>query len=93
MPEIYFLEFDDENSEHLARHGVTRREVRQLLANQHVSVRNPRRADRRRLIGRTDGGRVLTVVMEPTQDPGTWRPVAGWDAEPPELKLLTRHGR
>jgi len=54
-------------------------------------VRNPRSnpPDRRRLmIGRTDGGRALTLVVERTSDSATWLTVTGWDATPRERRLL-----
>ncbi len=56
---------------------ATPNEVRQLLANAHVTTDNPAspnsaRGERRLLIGRTDGGRFLTVVIEATLDPTTW---------------------
>jgi hypothetical protein len=43
---------------------------------------------RRLLIGRTDGGRTLTLVIEQTLDPTTWLIVTGWDSSPRERKLL-----
>jgi hypothetical protein len=68
-------------------------EGRQIPRNPHVLVRNPRSASagkRRLLIGRTDGGRVLTLVIEQTIDPTTWLIVTGWDSSPRERKLLSR---
>jgi hypothetical protein len=55
-------------------------------------VRNP--ADesgtgtRRLLIGRTDGGGILTLVIERTLDPTTWLIVTGWEATDSERKIL-----
>ncbi len=75
---------------------ATPNEVRQLLANAHVTTDNPSgpnpasEADRHLLIGRTDGGRVLTVVIEATLDPTTWLPVTAWDSNPAERKILKR---
>jgi hypothetical protein len=40
------------------------------------------------LIGRTDGGRVLTLVIEPTFDSNSWVIVTGWTASPRERKVL-----
>jgi hypothetical protein len=40
------------------------------------------------LIGRTDGGRILTLVVEATADAATWQIVTGWDSTPAERKLL-----
>jgi Phage integrase family len=44
----------------------------------------------RLLIGRTDGGRVLTLVIERTVDPTTWLIVTGWGATLAERRMLRR---
>jgi len=75
----------------LGARGIAIEEIHQLARNANVSVRNPRSdpPDRRRLlIGRTDGGRALTLVVERTSDPTTWLTVTGWDATPRERRLL-----
>ncbi|MGB2711522.1 MAG: DUF4258 domain-containing protein [Conexibacter sp.] len=75
----------------LGARGISIEEVHQLVRNANVTVRNPRSdpPDRRRLmIGRTDGGRALTLVVERTSDPTTWLTVTGWDATPRERRLL-----
>ena len=94
MSDVRFLLFVPETVEHMAR--ATPNEVRQLLANAHITTNNPAdsnpsgRGERRLLIGRTDGGRVLTVVIEATLDPTTWLPVTAWDSDPVERKILER---
>jgi uncharacterized DUF497 family protein len=75
----------------LGARGITTHDARQVPRNAHVVVRNPHKASagkRRLLIGRTDGGRVLTLVIERTVDPTTWLIVTGWDSSPRERKLL-----
>jgi hypothetical protein len=42
---------------------------------------------RRLLIGRTDGGRILTLVIERTDDPTTWLIVTGWSSTDAERKI------
>jgi hypothetical protein len=64
----------------LGSRGITIEESHQLPRNAYVTVRNPRHAlpgQRRLLIGRTDGGRPLTRVLEQTSDPTTWLIVTG----------------
>lgn len=39
------------------------------------------------LIGQTNGGRYLTLVIEPTLDPTTWVVVTAWDSGPNERRL------
>jgi hypothetical protein len=75
----------------LGARGISIEEIHQLVRNANVTVRNPRSdpPDKRRLmIGRTDGGRALTLVVERTSDPTTWLTVTGWDATPRERRLL-----
>lgn len=76
----------------LGARGITTHEARQIPRNVHVVVRNPHKTTspgkRRLLIGRTDGGRALTLVVEETVDPTSWLIVTGWDSSPRERKLL-----
>lgn len=54
-----------------ARGAISASEVRQLIGNDHLVVRNPSHGgsdSRRRLLGLTDGGRALTIVIERTLD-------------------------
>lgn len=75
------LVLDDHNLSEMAGHGVTPHEVEQLVSNRHLTVANPRgEPGGVLLIGRTDGGRTLTVPLAPTDDPGTWRPATAFDA-------------
>lgn len=94
MVDVRFLLFTAETEEHLTR--ATPNEIRQLLANEHATADNPREPDARSaatrhlLIGRTDGGRHLTVVIEATLDPTTWLPVTAWDSTDSERAILAR---
>jgi hypothetical protein len=78
----------------LGARGISAHEAEQLPRNRHVTARNPRAGgepdSRRLLIGVTDGGRALTLVIELTVDPTTWLIVTGWDATEVERRLLTR---
>ncbi len=77
----------------LGARGISPADTGQLLRNAHVTVRNPRRtkADTRRLlIGNTDAGRTLTLVIEQTVDPTTWLVVTGWGSTDAERKILPR---
>jgi hypothetical protein len=79
--------------EKLGGHGVSSDEARELLGNKHLTARNPSGPpgrNRRLLIGRTDGGRVVTLVLEPTIEPTTWLIVTGWESTASERNLLTR---
>jgi len=78
----------------LGARGISADEAGQLPRNRHVTVRNPHEpADsppRRLLVGRTDGGRTLTLVIERTLQPSAWLVVTGWSATAAERNLLGR---
>ena len=75
--------------EKLGKRGISDREVEQLPPNHHVIGRNPRGGgDRRLMVGMTDGGRVLTLVVEATREPTTWLVITGWEATDRERKML-----
>ena len=75
----------------LAARGISADEPPQLRHNLYVVIHNPRDPERRRfLIGSTDGGRVLTLVVERTVEPTTWLIVTGWDATAAERRILSR---
>jgi len=42
------------------------------------------------MIGSTDGGRALTLVIERTIDPTTWLIATGWSSTDAERNLLER---
>ena len=90
---VHQLLASDAALDKLGARGISTEEAEQLPKNQHQTVRNPREAGqpgRRRLllIGRTDGGRALTLVIERTVDPTTWLIVTGWDSTEAERKIL-----
>lgn len=76
--------------EKLGARGISAEELEQLLHNEHVTVRNPHAptGTRRLLIGRTNGGRCITIVIEQTIDPTSWLLVTGWASTDAERNLL-----
>jgi uncharacterized DUF497 family protein len=90
MIRIAELEFDDSNVSKLWEHGITPQEITQILQNAFTVRRNKKnRAGSRQLIGFTDAGRLLTVILAPTHDPERWRPVTGWQSTDFERRALT----
>ena len=84
-------------AEKLGARAISIDEAQQLIANRYVIVRNTgrrrrpeRELARRLVIGRTDGGRAVTLVVERTTEPTTtaWVIVTGWSATDRERKLL-----
>ena len=91
MDAIRELLVTDAAAEKLGRRDISDAEAEQVLRNESVTARNPSaggEVERRLLIGRTDGGRVLTLVIERTVEPSTWLVVTGWTATERERKLL-----
>jgi hypothetical protein len=81
--------------EKLARRGIYEDEVDQLRHNGPWWERNPRpRAPGSRfLIGPTDGGRLLTVVVVPdAADQAIWHVQTGWDSTKRERAIYLQRG-
>lgn len=78
-----FFEWDTRNEEHLARRGVTAREVEQVFANEPTWRRNKRgRAAQYAMDGRTDAGRSLRLLVTWADEAGrVLRAVTAWDRE------------
>lgn len=92
---IHRLLASDAALDKLGARGISDDEADQLPRNRHVTVENVRGSgerhqppERRLLIGETDGGRVLTFVIEATVDPESWLIVTGWDATTAERRIL-----
>lgn len=83
------LEFDEDNEEKLDTHGITPVDVMQILENRYTVRRNKKhRTGARQLIGETNGGRMLTVILAETPVPGRWRPITAWDSTQAERRAL-----
>lgn len=76
----------------LGARGISTADAEQVPRNRHAIVRNPRgggqEGERLLLIGHTDGGRALTLVIERTLDPTSWLIVTGWTATERERRIL-----
>ena len=76
----------------LGARRISADEAAQVPRNRHAIVRNPHArvtpGRRRLLIGMTDGGRVLTLVVEQTVEPTTWLIVTGWSATATERRIM-----
>ena len=74
--EIEAFEWDENNETKIARR-IDPAEIDEILENAHTIIRNKnRRAGTYRLIGRSLGGRGITVVLAPTGQSKIWRPVS-----------------
>ena len=89
MPQDIRLRWDQGNLEHATRHAVPRREIDELVEyGIWVMVGNTRgRTSQRRIIGVSPSGRLVTLVVELTELPGTYRPVTSRPATEREESL------
>ena len=88
-PTITDFLFDNDNEEKIDGHGLTVRQVRQVLDSVHVIAAN--RKSRRGLylvIGRDHGGAAITIPVEPTRVSDLWRPITAWPSKKHEAARL-----
>jgi hypothetical protein len=93
---IHELIVTDAAIDKLGQRRIGTDEAEQLLRNRYAILPNvrgqegPRRQplERRVLIGRTDGGRILTLVIEQTPDPESWLIITGWESTAAERKII-----
>ena len=84
------FEWDDENIDHLARHGITRLEAEEVFYGRVLRLRHRTDApDRHGVLGRTGSGRYLVMLYQPKAR-GVVRVFSGWDMSPSERR---RYGR
>ena len=93
MPVIHAFVIDEENTEKFASHGLTDRQVDQVLDGPFLQYRNRsgRRAVRL-IIGRDHGGQCIVVPLEPTLVSDIWRPVTAWPCSDADKARLKREG-
>ncbi len=73
-------QWDDHNESELAAHRINPSEVLQVHTNGPTWVPNRRhRAGDWKMIGETEGGRALTVIVRYLEDQRLLRAITGWD--------------
>jgi hypothetical protein len=92
---VRLLIFNPLAEEKLAGRGISTVEANELVGNTSVTTRNPhpRVTGSVLLIGRTNGGRPLTLALYPTFDESVWMVASGWDSKPSEISALERATR
>ena len=87
--DVVEFEWDDDNVEHLARHGIAPDEVEDLFDGPTVRRRGGTNAPKRiRVLGRTAAGRYLAIIQQKSR--GVIRPFTGWDMCPYERQQYER---
>lgn len=88
MLEIGELWWDDGNLSHIEERGVDGYEVGEaVMGHHHAFVKG---VDRLYVLGQTDAGRYLTIVLQPFGQ-GIWRPITARDCSRQEIRLLKKH--
>lgn len=90
---IHEWQWDDDNLEHLARHGLNRRIVLEVATTSPRFRRNRKaRAATHQMIGPDLGGAFWTIcIAEIPAFSGVWRAITGWPAEEHEIDWYRRH--
>ncbi len=92
-PSIEAFYIDDLNEFKICSHGLSIRQIIQVLENIYVIV--PNRKHRKGLylvIGKDNGGTCIAIPVEPTTDEKVWRPITGWPCKQSERTLLEKRG-
>jgi hypothetical protein len=83
--DVLALAFDDRNLAKLAAHGLTMRDALDVLdEDPRLMLNKSPEGAPYVLIGPTAVGRMVTLPIDPTNEPGVWRPRTGYassDAE------------
>lgn len=75
---IVEFEWDDDNIQHLARHGLDADQVNAMLNSRITVIRNKRTGSGEyKFVGSGRGGELITLVVARTATPGRWRPITG----------------
>ena len=82
--DIKRLLWDDWNVAHIARHDVVPNEVEEVCEGKHVERKGWRQ--RIFLIGTTKKDRISTVILEPAENTGEYRPITTYDASKRSIK-------
>lgn len=93
-PHIEAFLVDDENEGKFAAHGLSARQVVQVLDNIHIVIKNrKRRRGLYLIVGKDNGGACIAIPVEPTHEPTVWRPITAWPCKPGERTILETRGK
>jgi uncharacterized DUF497 family protein len=73
---ISSLQWNDDDMEHIALHGINPAEIEDVCFNQHISIRG--RFGRYILYGQSSAGRYIKLILEKLYD-HVFRPVTAYD--------------
>ncbi len=86
------FEWDSGNEDKIAERFDSD-EIESLIEGRYTVIRNKRSGSgTHRLMGRSYTGRLITVVVSPTAQPGIWRPISAWLSDAEERRHAERAG-
>jgi len=94
-PQPFTLHWELANEAHVTRHGVSRRQIEDMVSlTLWVMLPDPNGGpDRWRVIGPTDLGRWITLVVRVLTSPSDYVPVTCWPSTEQERSLYWRKFR
>jgi hypothetical protein len=85
------LEWDEHNEEHCAEHHLTPTIAEEVRTRLPLFFPNkPDRTATHLMIGPDAAGNFWTIAILDTNIEGRWRPITGWQSDPPDRLLYDR---
>lgn len=84
------FDWDEQNEQHLARHGVSRSDAEDVLLGNHILLEFQMEGSEQRWIavGATRAGRILEIVFAIRNE--AMRPITGWPADKETIDLYLK---
>jgi uncharacterized DUF497 family protein len=84
------FDWDDQNEEHLSKHGISRSDAEDILTGNHILLEYQMEGDEQRwvAVGATRTGRMLNIVFAVRRE--TIRPITGWIADKETVALYLK---
>jgi uncharacterized DUF497 family protein len=79
------LEWDEVNIAHIARHNISTDEVEEVCDREPVVKEGHK--NRLFLIGSTKQGRMVTVILNPTEREDEYRPITAYEASKSSIRV------
>jgi hypothetical protein len=76
--------WNEKNIAHIARHDVIPAEVEEVCHGDRIDRKG--HENRAFLVGPTSTGRILTVILDPTEETGVYFPVTAYDASKTSIR-------
>jgi hypothetical protein len=88
------FELDEANEGKLSAHRILGWEVYEVFENRPIWIPNKRSGSGDyKMVGRNDGGRRLTIIVEVKEHTKQLRPITGWPSSQSDITLYDRRRR